>query len=202
MSVTRFSIPLSFESADALVQGVREGDARARSAFYDAHAPGVARALSAVLGPDPELADVLHETFMHAYDAIDHLRETERVGAWIRQIAVHRARACIRRRRRFRLLHVLGLAPEHDVACPRAASPETREALVETYRVLGEMSADLRVPFALRHIEGLELTEVASACDTSLATIKRRLQAAEARFSALARRSGKLDEWLAEGRFA
>jgi RNA polymerase sigma-70 factor (ECF subfamily) len=36
----------------------------------------------------------------------------------------------------------------------------------------------------LRHVEGQELTEVASACDTSLATVKRWLARAEARVRA------------------
>ena len=53
--------------------------------------------------------------------------------------------------------------------------------------------------FALRFVDGMELTEVAAACETSLATIKRRLARAGARFEAAARRQPVLEEWLEGG---
>ena len=75
-------------------------------------------------------------------------------------------------------------------------SEEVREALEETYRVLDLMPADERIAFALRFVEGMELTEVADACGVSLATIKRRLSRAETRFVAMAGRREPLREWL------
>ena len=159
----------------------------------------MARVLHAVLGPDQEIADLIQETFIEVFDAIGTLRDVEALAGWIRQVAVNIARSTIRRRRRMRWLHVLGLI---EVTEPAAvvAPPEARQAIAETYRVLGELPVDLRVAFSLRHIEGLELTQVAAACDVSLATIKRRLATAEESFRKHARRGGKLDEWLEHGR--
>ncbi|MEZ4298352.1 MAG: sigma-70 region 4 domain-containing protein [Polyangiaceae bacterium] len=54
-------------------------------------------------------------------------------------------------------------------------------ALEATYAVLGELPADERIAFALRFIEGMELTEVAASCGVSLATVKRRIGRAEGR---------------------
>jgi RNA polymerase sigma-70 factor (ECF subfamily) len=58
------------------------------------------------------------------------------------------------------------------------------------------LPADERIPFALRFIDGMELTEVARACTVSLATIKRRLSRAEQRFTAFAALEPALAEWL------
>ena len=191
---------LAHASRDArvaeLVKAVAQGEDWARAALYDRYASDVARVLRAVLGPDQEIPDHIQETFIEVFDAIGTLRDLGALSSWIRQIAVHVARSSIRKRRRLRWLHALGLVGDVERTAV-VAPPEVRQALEETYRVLGELRVDLRVAFTLRHIEGLELTQVAAACDVSLATIKRRLVAAENSFRKHARRSGKLDEWLA-----
>jgi RNA polymerase sigma-70 factor (ECF subfamily) len=57
-----------------------------------------------------------------------------------------------------------------------------------TYLVLNELPADERIAFALRFIDGMELVELAEACCTSVATVRRRLRRAEERFVRKARR--------------
>jgi len=53
--------------------------------------------------------------------------------------------------------------------------------------------------FVLRHVHGATLVEVAEACATSLATVKRRLARAEKSFLMAARQRSGLAEWLGEG---
>ena len=65
------------------------------------------------------------------------------------------------------------------------------------YRVLGLLPTDERIAFALRVLDGMELTSVASACGVSLATVKRRLKSAQRRFVELSRREPVLVDWLA-----
>ena len=81
------------------------------------------------------------------------------------------ARNRLRTRRRRRWL-VFGEPDEPEQ--PRAADgSDAREALTATYQVLSTMNENLRICFALRFIDGRELTEIAEACEVSLATIKR-----------------------------
>jgi RNA polymerase sigma-70 factor, ECF subfamily len=75
-------------------------------------------------------------------------------------------------------------------------SPEHGEALRATYHVLGRLSADERIPFALRFIDGMELTEIADACAVSLATTKRRLSSAQKKFTSIARTYPELADWV------
>src|SRR5262249_30725821 len=76
---------------------------------------------------------------------------------------------------------------------------EGREALKATYAVLDRLSVEDRTVFALRIIDGMELRQVADACDCSLATVKRRLERAEARVAMLARKQAALSSWLEKG---
>jgi RNA polymerase sigma-70 factor (ECF subfamily) len=71
-----------------------------------------------------------------------------------------------------------------------------REALRATYAILDKLSIEERMVFALRMIDGMELKEVALACDCSLATVKRRMARAEARFEKLARAYPCLLPWI------
>jgi RNA polymerase sigma-70 factor (ECF subfamily) len=87
--------------------------------------------------------------------------------------------------RRGRLMRMLGLdRGADDATLAELASPGTnadqRAELALVDRVLGTVSANIRIAWMLRMVEGLELAEVASACGCSLATAKRRIAAADA----------------------
>ncbi len=70
------------------------------------------------------------------------------------------------------------------------------------YEVVGRMDADARIAFTLRFVDGMELAEIAGACGVSLATIKRRLKAAEADFAERGQAHEALAGWFEEGRWA
>src|SRR5262249_4720499 len=155
-------------------------------ALYDRFAPHVQRVLCRVLGFDRDLADLHHDVFVRALGSLDGLRDPSALKAWITSIAVFTARTAIQRRVRGRWLSFL----DHD-ELPEVeavvASGEVNEALRATYALLDKLPADERIAFALRFIDGMELTEVADACGVSLATIKRRLARAEESFARRAR---------------
>ncbi len=188
--------PFRIEGDDqALVKALQAGRPGAGTALYDRYAQHIQRVLARVLGMDPELKEVLHDVFVQALSSIDSLKEGQKLKGWLTSIAVFTARGCIRKRTRKRWLHFS--APEHipEMTAP-ALNPETREALLCTYRVLEKLRPDDRIAFTLRYIEGMELKELADVCHVSLATIKRRLAHADHRFLAFARRQPALKEWV------
>jgi len=182
----------------ALVAGVRAGNRQAVAALFDRHAPHVRRVLARVLGIDSELPDLLHEVFLRALEGVDRLSDPAALQGWLTSIAVFTARGCIRKRKARRWLRLVAPeeVPEVEAATPSA---EVTEALKEAYLLLGRLPADERIPFALRFIDGMELTEVAAACGVSLATIKRRLSRAQDAFSVGARAHPALADWLEGG---
>ena len=193
--------PVSFaEDADlrGLVEKVGAGDVAAMATLFDVHAEMVERILARILGRDVELADLLQDVFVRALEGIGRLSDPRLLRPWIAGIAVRTARETIRGRARRKWLSFL---PGYDVPEVAAAplDDEAREALRRAYAILEALASDDRIAFCLRNIEGMELLDVARACDTSVSTVKRRLERAEQRFVALARREPTLRSWLEEG---
>lgn len=182
----------------ALVQGFRRGDPGARAAFYDRHADHVHRVLYRILGFHHDLADLHHDVFVRALGSLPNLEDPGALKGWLTMIAVHVAHTAISRRKRRSWLWFLPTEELPEVAAT-SASGEVRDALRATYLVLDTLPADERIAFALRYIDGMELTEVAAACATSLATIKRRLARAASSFQAEARKQPALEPWLDGG---
>ena len=182
----------------ALVRGFRQGDPDARAAFYDRYADHVHRVLYRLLGFSRDLADVHHDVFVRALGSLPTLEDPRALKGWLTMIAVHVARSSIARRKRRSWLWFL---PGEDLPEVESgsASGEVLDALRATYAVLDTLPVEERIAFALRFIDGMELTEVAAACETSLATIKRRLARAGARFEAEARKQPVLEAWLEGG---
>jgi RNA polymerase sigma-70 factor, ECF subfamily len=171
----------------ALVAAIRAGQTGAAVALVDRYGQHLERVLCRVLGPDQELADVLHDVIAHALANIDQVRDAANLKAWLTQVAVFSARGLIRRRRRRNWLSFWSPSDLPDVATTDV-SPETRDVLAATYAVLAELPDDERIAFSLRFVDQMELADVASALGVSLATVKRILKRAEARFAAVAQR--------------
>ncbi len=187
---------LGFAGDDpALVAALRRGDPGAPAALYDRFAPYLRRVLARVLGVDDELPEVLHETFAQALSSISKLDDPERLKAWLVRIAVFTARGFIRRRRRQRWLRFR--SPDH---MPEGRTPpapaEMRLTLDRVFGILDKMPDKERVPFTLRYLEGMQLTDVADACDISLSSVKRHLKRGEKRFVALAKLDPMVREWV------
>jgi RNA polymerase sigma-70 factor (ECF subfamily) len=187
-----------FNSDAAIVSALRAGQGAGGAALFDRYQNHVRRVLVRVLGPDAELRDLVHDVFVSAIGSIDRLDDPEALRSWLASIAAHRARAEIRQRvrRRWFSLRAHEDLPEVEAV---VSTPEVDEAVRTTYRVLQKLPADERIAFALRLIDGMELVDVADACQVSLATIKRRLSRAQKKFTAIARTYPELSEWLEGG---
>lgn len=183
----------------ALVEAIRSGRPGASTALFDRYGGHVRRVLLRVLGADRELLDLLHEVFVQVLESIHRLDDPKALKGWITSIAVFTARGKIRKRSRWRLLRLVAPADLEEVEHPSTPA-ELSDAVRATYAALGRLAVDERIAFALRHIDGMELTEVAAACRVSLATIKRRLAKAQANFAAEARQFPELEPWLAGAR--
>lgn len=193
--VVRLPLP---DSDVALVAALGGSHRNAREALFDRYGGDVERVLYRILGPDPDIRDLLQDVFVTALTSLDQLKNPEALKSWLIGIAIRKARKLIGKRRRWRFIQ---LFPSSSLPEPEAPSPsaEVSEALRCTYAVLGSLPPDERVVFTLRHLEGMELTAISEACDTSLSTVKRRLSRAQSAFVALARKHDALSEWLDAG---
>jgi RNA polymerase sigma-70 factor (ECF subfamily) len=180
-----------------LLRMTQRGDPRTGAVLFDRCEAQVNRIVWRVLGADEAHDDVVQEVFVALLRGLARVRDPEAIPGWVAVVTVNTVRSEIRRRR-IRRLWMRSEPEAIDLAEVPAQSHEARELLRRTYAVLAKLPADERIAFGLRFIDEMPLTEVAAACDCSLATIKRRLQAAQARFRRLAQRDPALAERLGE----
>jgi RNA polymerase sigma-70 factor (ECF subfamily) len=171
---------------------------RAGAVLFDRFAPLVNRLVWRMLGADSEHDDVVQQVFIKAARAAGAVREVAAVRSWIVAITVNVVRTELRRRA---LRRWLVLADDHALEPTHVEDHAGREAVRRTYAILAKLPAEERIPFALRFIEEQSLEEMATACGCSLATVKRRMSKAEARFVNLAQRDPVLAGWVREGRW-
>jgi RNA polymerase sigma-70 factor, ECF subfamily len=135
-----------------------------------------------MLGRPDEVDDLVQDVFVEAQKGFRSIREPEGVKRWLGRVAVRVAHRRLQRRRRwsFVSVHVLGTEYDYSVLPDTGASPETRALLARVYLALDALPAEQRIAWALRHVQGERLDEVALMCDCSLATAKRRIAAAHA----------------------
>lgn len=193
--------PLPVTRDDAsLVEALRAGEAWARAALFDRYSPLVQRTLAAVLGHErhADMTDLLHDAFVQALASLRHLRDAAALPAWMQTIAARTAYRTIRlrRARRWLLFWEPERVPEIEI---EGVEPEVLEAYRRAYAILDRLPAPERMAFVLRHVEGMKLEQVAEVCEVSLATIKRRLAAADERFLEHARQEPALAPWLERG---
>ena len=170
----------------ALVRAALAGDGSASERLYLTCAPDLSRWVSRVVLGSADAQDIVQDTFVTAFTRLKSLKQPEAFRGWLRTIALTHIR---RRFRTQRLLRRLGFAPAEPFELESILSADApAEAVIEVRQVaalLRQLPADEALALVLRRVEGFRLEEIAEHLNLSLATVKRRLAAAEARFHGL-----------------
>jgi RNA polymerase sigma-70 factor (ECF subfamily) len=185
--------------ADAdLVASWARGSAGAAAAIWDRFYPVVRRVLCRAMGPGHDVEDLVQEVFLRLFRKLPALRDASALRSFALSITTHVIKDELRGRwiRRW-----LGLARDGTLPDTRAddTDHDAREALRRFYDILDRLSARDRTAFVLRHVEELDLTEVAGALGVSLATVKRRLRRIARRVFAQAANDPMLAGYLSRG---
>src|SRR5262249_35106212 len=152
-----------------------QGDAL--DVLFRAHSGYVAQVALRILGRPDDVDDVVQEVFLVAMGGLAKLRDADAIRSWLATVAVRRARRRLRRRR---VLTFFGLEGRSDNARLAVDATQEQAALVtRIYAILDELPVDQRIAWTLRNVEGERLETVAALCGCSLATVKRRIGAAQ-----------------------
>ncbi|HMC35811.1 MAG TPA: sigma-70 family RNA polymerase sigma factor, partial [Myxococcales bacterium] len=148
--------------ADAeLVRRIRGGETALFELVMRRYNQRLFRVLRALLRDESEAEDVLQDAYVRAYSHLAQLEQPERLASWLTHIAVHEAKA--RLRRRGRIVDVKE-GPLHAVPSP-SRDPEQEALGKQMQRVLtsaiDELPVGYRTVFVLRDVEGMSTAEVA-----------------------------------------
>ncbi len=184
---------------DRFIERLKAREERALAELFDRYSRRLERVLLRVLGPDPDLSDVVQDSFEQAMRSLGRFEgDAADLGAWLNRIAINVAKNRLRYRRVRRWLGT-SVSYESSEVASRVASPDVVHAMQRTYEMLEGLPAQERIAFTLRFIDGMQLTEIAESTGMSLATVKRRLTKARERVARHARNDAVLSGWLQGG---
>lgn len=184
------SVPLALASPSPAAQPVAPNAAPPESgslparreptleALYEDYAPYVGAVASRLLGRAGEVEDVVQDVFALAVRGLRRRDDEREIKGWLAKVTVRR---CVRQLRLRRLWGLLDSAPtpSYERLAEPSAGPEERRLVSEVYEALDALPARERVAWALRHVEGETLEDVATLCECSLATAKRWIASAQ-----------------------
>ena len=160
-------------------------DARARGAWRTLEAelrPFVARRVSGAADVD----DVVQDVFLRMQRGLGGLRDEQRFGPWVYQVA----RSAIAEHRRGRARHPLAVEPPAELPDPAPPAPLDDDGLAcDLAAQLAPFVAMLPSPYreavTLTELEGLSQREAAAMLGVSVSGMKSRVQRGRARLRAL-----------------
>jgi RNA polymerase sigma-70 factor (ECF subfamily) len=174
---------------DQFIERLKRGDAAAFEKLVNERSGEIYGLLYRLTENGEEARDLTQETFLRAFQSINHFRGESDLRTWIYRIAINQARNRWRwwkRRRREVTVSIdepeigygrLGLVA--TLKSPTARDPEQHTLQNERERALQKALSGLRRVYReaviLRDIEGFAYEEIATTLNISVGTVKSRL---------------------------
>jgi len=162
----------------ALIVRAQEGDPAAFRQIFVRHRDTVSRIVYRMIGPSPDVEDVVQDVFLNVYRSLPSFRGDSKFSTRLYRLATNVTRMHLRRGRsrpRFTDVEV----PE----APRDSEPqqlpdqqvEQAERVRALYRLLEGLSDKKREVLVLHDLEGVPAKEIASMLDIPVLTVRTRL---------------------------
>ncbi|MET7572375.1 sigma-70 family RNA polymerase sigma factor [Streptomyces sp. NPDC005492] len=165
-----------------LTLAAQAGDVSALGLLLERHRAGMRAVAVSVLGPGPDVDDVVQDAALTALRRVGDVRDPEAVGAWLRMIVRNAARSLLRGAAEHR--------PLDEVRVPAADSGPERwlehHAMRDwIWEAIEQLTPTLRLPLVLRHFSvGVTSYErLAEACGVPVGTVRSRLSQARAKLA-------------------
>lgn len=166
----------------ALTRAAQAGDVTALGLLLERHRAGMRAVALSILGPGPDVDDVLQDAALTALRRVGDVRDPAAVGPWLRMIVRNGARSVLR--------GAVPTRPVDDLVL-RAAEDDPERWLERSalrdwiWEAVEQLSPALRLPLVLRHftvgVTGYE--QIADACGVPVGTVRSRLSQARAKLA-------------------
>lgn len=148
-----------------LVKRAQKGDKDAFVALIEKNKVSLYKAAKSYLRNEEDVADVIQDTILSAYEHIGELKNAAYFRTWITRILMNECNSLLKKQKRF--------VPEEGIEEMAVyAVADDREF----YELLGELQEDVRMIFLLYYGEGFNTREIAQILDLNENTVKSRLQ--------------------------
>lgn len=183
---------VAFTSEAELLVGLRARDPVAYRRLVELNSADIYNVALKLLGDEQEAEDVLQETFLSAFRAIDRFEGRSKLSTWLYRIAYNATLMRLRKRDQMTTFSLDQPMREEPISkrtsrhlVDWSAVPDDRlltaEARQEMDRAIAELPESLRSTFILRDIQGLSGAETAEVLGITVQAVKNRLHRARLR---------------------
>lgn len=150
-----------------LVKRAQRKDVDAFVALMEKHKTGLYKVAKSYLRSEEDVADVMQDTVLSAYEHIQELRNVSYFKTWLTRILINHCKNLLRQQKRC-------------VVSEQVADSESSKAVPESdrefYALIGELPEDYRMIFLLYYGEGFHTGEIAQILELNENTVKSRLK--------------------------
>ena len=166
------------DGPDPLIQRAQQGDETAFNELFVRHRGDVTRLVYRVVGPSPDVEDVVQDVFVHVYRSLPRFRGDSKFSTWLYRLTMNVARMHLRRgRSRPRFIDVP--VPEGPREGERVETPdeavERNKRVDALYALLDTLSEKKRTVLVLHDLEGVPAKEIADIVEAPVLTVRTRL---------------------------
>lgn len=173
---------------DEILALAQAGDPAACALCIDTYGPLVYRLALRLMQNEADAEDVVQETFINAFKAVDRFEGRSGLGTWLYRITYNNAMMRLRKNApddldidsavndgdaAFRIPEQM-----YDWCCLPEKDFRSSEVRHQLSQAVDDLSPALRSVFTLRELEGLSTAETAESLDISEASVKTRLHRA------------------------
>ena len=150
-----------------LVKRAQRKDVDAFVALMEKHKTGLYKVAKSYLRSEEDVADVMQDTVLSAYEHIQELKNVSYFKTWLTRILINHCKNLLRQQKRC-------------VVSEQVADSESSKAVPESdrefYALVGELPEDYRMIFLLYYGEGFRTGEIAQILELNENTVKSRLK--------------------------
>ena len=172
----------------ALVEAAAAGSREAFDELVRRHQAAILTLARVLTGGSADAEDLAQEVFVRAWRSLRGFRGESTFRTWLHRVAINVIRTSRAKEARLLRLFVRRSSDEDEPFDPPAAGEPIDTALGRRQvidRALAALPEELRVPVALRDLQGLEYKEIAALLDVPIGTVESRIFRARQRLKPL-----------------
>ena len=148
-----------------LVKRAQREDVGAFVELMEKYKTALYKVAKSYLGSEDDIADVMQDTVLAAYEHIKELKNASYFKTWLTRILINQCKDFLRQQKKYVVSDKIA-----------EASYEMPENNREFYELIKELPEDYRMIFLLYYGEGFKTNEIAQILDVNENTVKSRLR--------------------------
>lgn len=146
--------------------------------WYELYYEDIYRFILFNLGNRQYCEDLVHDTFVQAYSAIDRFESRSNIKTWLFSIAKHLVLDEIRRQKRRRLFSVIGIERDIPAGTNVEQIVENKDELLQAMKAIEKLRANYRMVVILKKVEEFSTKEIGEILGWSEAKVRKTLSRA------------------------